>query len=436
MSIYGYEEAFGGADKTTAAMKTAMKDWSDAYYGTGSDGKDPCQRIAYTVVSKLVRTVFGEYRFSSPDEFARQIMETLDGQKKQAMQLTLVGGSCFLKPCPRADGFGFTLIPRENLLIFGRDAAGVPTDVGTAEKSTLGNFYYTLLERRSVDEAGYLTLENKLYRSGDSSSLGSPVPLNTHPDYADLPEKYRFPEPLGGVGLVQMKMPIQNCIDGSADGVSVYAAAMDLIENIDRNEYLLDQEFELGQSRVFTSSDLLEPESRELKSNLFVGLNEDMEHTGLTVFNPALREAAYIARKQEYLRNMESIIGLRRGMLCDANEEKRTATEVSSSAGDYNLTVIDLQSVWEQAVRDIMGLCILLGKQYKVPGVPGEAPAFSIDWGNGILYDEDKTWEAYRAMVSDGLLKPEIALGWRFGMPAETPEEQTAVRKKYMPENC
>ena len=57
----------------------------------------------------------------------------------------------------------------------------------------------------------------------------------------------------------------------------------------------------------------------------------------------------------------------------------------------------------------------------------------SIDWGNGILYDEDKTWADYLSMVSSGLLKPEIALGWRFGMPTETEADLAKIRKKYMP---
>ena len=37
-------------------------------------------------------------------------------------------------------------------------------------------------------------------------------------------------------------------------------------------------------------------------------------------------------------------------------------------------------------------------------------------------------------MVARGLLKPEIALGWRFGMPAETEADLAAIRAKYMPE--
>ena len=37
-------------------------------------------------------------------------------------------------------------------------------------------------------------------------------------------------------------------------------------------------------------------------------------------------------------------------------------------------------------------------------------------------------------LVSSGLLKDELMLGWYFGEPCETPVEQQAIREKYMPE--
>ena len=114
---------------------------------------------------------------------------------------------------------------------------------------------------------------------------------------------------------------------------------------------------------------------------------------------------------------------------------ERTATEVTSSEGDYNLTIIDLQEVWTQAVKDAVKLCGILGRLYHVPGATEIDPDdVTIDWGNGVLFDEEKTWANYLDMVSRGLLKPEIALGWKFGMPTETEADLAAIRAKYMPE--
>ena len=435
MRIYSYEEAFGAVDLTSRPMRRAIGQWFDAYYGNAEDGADPCQRVAYTVVSKLVRTVLGEYQAVSQDPFCQAVLTKLGEKTRQAMEMSLVGGECYIKPCPEKAGFSFTLIPRDHVLVFGRDAAGNVTDIGTVEQSVRGRCYYTLLERRSVDENGYLTMENKLFRSYNAQNLGQEVPLDSHPEYGNLPAVYRYDTPVGSVGLVQLRTPMLNCVDGSRDGVSLFAPAMGLIRAIDENERQLREEFIRGQSRIIASRDLLTEGAngeKLLTDHLFVGLDDDPEQVGITLFSPQLRYEAYLERKQEYLRNVESVIGLKRGMLSDANVEDRTATEIASSAGDYNLTVMDFQRMWEQALRETLALCCRLARLYQV-GQPPESPEFSVDWGNGILYDEDKTWQDYQAMVASGLLKPEIALGWRFNMPSQTDEERENIRKRLMP---
>ena len=58
MSIYGYESAFGAWDQTSKAMRSAIEDWFSLYYGKAEADAEPAQRIAYTVVTKLVRTIF------------------------------------------------------------------------------------------------------------------------------------------------------------------------------------------------------------------------------------------------------------------------------------------------------------------------------------------------------------------------------------------
>lgn len=432
MSIYGYEEAFGAWDKTSGAMRKAIDEWFSLYYQqSATEESDPCQRIGYSVVNKLVKTIFGEYQTTAKDPITQAVVKNLDRQRKQAAQLALVGGECYIKPCPGQEGFSFTLIPRNNVLIFGRDADGIPTDLGTVEKSAYGNFYYTLLERRTVDAQGYLTIENRLYRSSSSTSLGKAVPLSDHPSYGMLPASYRYPVKIGSVGLARMKTPMLNCVDGSPDGVAVYAPAVGLIRNIEQNEAQLNGEFNRGESRIIVSADLLN-RNRELSDHLFVGLDEDPERVGITTFAPQLREKSYIARKQEYLRDVESMIGLKRGSLSDAYLEERTATAIESSAADYNLTILDLQSMWEEALCESLRICSVLAGLYKLPVPDGN---ISVDWGNGVLYDEDRTWEAYQGMVTTGLLKPEIALGWRFNMPTNTKEDLQAIRNRFMPDN-
>ena len=205
MRIYDYQQAFGAWDKTTRAMRGALKSWFDAYYDSQpTKDRDPCQRIAYTVVSKITKTVFGEYALTAADPFLAGVMAELDGKAKEAMQLALVGGECYIKPCPHSGGFSFALIPRSNVLVFARNPQGDPTDIGTVERSTHGKYYFTLLERRTVDEQGMLTIQNRLYRALNDRELGTAVPLSVHPDHARLADAYTYQSPVGSVGLLGM----------------------------------------------------------------------------------------------------------------------------------------------------------------------------------------------------------------------------------------
>jgi A118 family predicted phage portal protein len=436
----GYVAAFGSQDLTSERMRKAIAEWFDLYYhGEATEEADPCQRIPYTVVTKITRAVFSEYTAKTEDAYAEILLKELGKVGATAMQTALVGGEALIKPVIDATRkqILFGIVPRNNILVFARDAHGNMTDIGTMEVSTAGNCYYTLLERRTVDGKGFLTIQNKLFQSYNKGNLGQQVPLSKLPQYAELPEKYTFVKPVHSVGLINLRTPMVNCVDGSADGVSVYAAAVGLIHNINRNEAQLNGEFDRAESRIVVSADMMQKDvhgNKTLKDKIFVGLDEDPETIGINLFSPALREASFLARKQEYLRNVENVIGLKRGLLSEVEAAERTATEITSSAGEYNLTVIDFQQMWEKAVRETMHVCSVLGQLYKVENakdIPDDAVI--IDWGNGVLYDENKTWEDYKNMVAAGLLAPEVALGWKFGLPCDTPEERAVIRAKYMP---
>ena len=87
--------------------------------------------------------------------------------------------------------------------------------------------------------------------------------------------------------------------------------------------------------------------------------------------------------------------------------------------------------MWESAIRQLLCLCRCLAELYGLGRFP-EAK-LQMDWGNGVLFDEDKLWHEYRQMALDGLIAPEVALGWRFNMPAVTEADRAAIRSRYMP---
>ena len=455
-SVISTAQGFGSPDVTTSAMRAAIKEWFGTYFRQeAGDKKDPCMRLAYTIVHKLDKGVFAEYKSDILDKektskgaWMDANLSLLDLAKSDIMQWMLVGGEVYVKPVPRTGPDGKTVfrpqpIRRNRAVILARDGDGRITGIGTAEESTRGGKYYTLLEKRTVDAAGYLTIENKLFEASDHNSLGTRVPLARLAQYEALPDRYTYPRPVGGLGLAVLRVPLVNCVDGSADAVSIYEPAMQVIQNIDRMEYLHGREFELGRHRIVAPGEMLRsgPDGeRRLEDSVFENIGpaftNDQQRAGLTVFSPALRQEAYEARTQEYLRTVENLIGLKRGLLSDAQEVEKTAFEIASTAGDYNLSLQDLQSGWFDGVRDYLRICDSLGQMYRYcdQSAWDVTEQLAITWGNGVLYDPDKEWQQECELVRLGYLRPEIALGHRYDMPCETEEDWKAIREKYMPD--
>jgi len=440
--IQNFEEAFNVKDITSQDMKDAITDWYWLYYNrVSTDTEDPCQRMAYTVVNKLTKTVFSEYEAKSKNDFASALLAALDRRKDQAMQQALIGGECFLKPIFVNGRIEFSVIPRRNYIPLGRNELDAITDIGTQESTEVGGYYYTLLERRTIDANGYLTIENRLYRSDSKEIIGTPVSLTSLDKYAALQPVVTLPQPLWSLGLIPIKTPMENCVDGSEDGVAVYAAAAGLIHLINVNEKQLAGEFERGESRIIISNDLMKTDpitgKRKFTDHIFTGIEDNPEDVGITIFSPELRHESFLARKTEYLRNIETLIGFKRGLFSDVEDTDKTATEITNSAGDYNLTIQDFQAMWGDAVKEAFRVCSILGQMYKVPGTVQLNPDKDVEigWGDGVLFDRARTWTELTGMVASGLLKPEIAIAWYFDLPMpKTEAELNKIRTEYMPE--
>lgn len=427
------EQAFGKNDVTTPKMHAAIREWLDLYYGAARPGEDPAARLPVLIAGKLCRTVFAEYEPRAAHPRLRTDLEALGRVRQTALQYALVGGECLLKPVPERDGFRFVPIRRDCYVPLGRDSRGRLTAVGTMELFGHAGRSYALLERRTAGADGLL-IESRLAEL-NGAVLGRCVPLDTVPDCADLIPELLLPG-VPGIGMAALRTPLANCVDGSGEAVSVYAPAVGLIRALGRCDAQLETEFRNGASRVFASEDLLRPDAsgrRALRDDLFVGLPDDPANVGVTVYSPALREQSYLARRQDLLRSCENLLGLKRGLLSEAADTERTAAEIHATGADYDLTIRALQAAWEDAARQAMDQCAALSRLYGLPGGDWDPQAFTLDWGDGVLYDRSRVWAEQQAMVAAGLLRPELALAWYYGLPHESEADLRAIRERYMP---
>ena len=429
------EQAFGKSDVTTPKMRAAQREWLELYYGAARPGEDPAARLPVVLVGKLSRTVFAEYESSldDPDPWMQGALAALDSVRGTAMQYAMAGGECLLKPVLKPGGPAFVPLRRDCYVPLARDSAGALQAVGSMELLTGNGRRYALLERRCAGAEG-LTIETRLFEV-NGQTLGRSVPLNTLPACEGLVPELVLPG-VPGVGLAALRMPLVNCVDGSGEAVSLYAPAVGLIRALARCDAQLEAEFRNGASRVFASEDLLRTDAagrRGLRDDLFVGLPDDPANVGVTVYSPALREQSYLNRKQDILRSIENVLGMKRGLLSEAADTERTAAEIAATGADYDLTIRELQRTWEAAARQAMALCAALGRLYGQYGGTFDPRALTIDWGDGVLYDRARLWEEQRQMVADGLLRPELALAWYFSLPHDGEDALAAIRQKYMP---
>ena len=314
-SIISTDECFGQPDVTSQEMRTAINAWRDTYLKReGDKTSDPCMRMAYVIVHKLQKGVFAEYSSDILDKektakgkWMDRNLSQLDLIRDSILQWMLIGGECWVKPVPRPGPDGSTifaplLVHRTDAVILAREPDGRVTSIVTAEHTARGSQYYTLLERRTVDANGYLTIENKLYASFDRGTLGVRTALSKLDRYAQLPDLYTYPVPVGGVGMTPLRVPLANCVDGSMDAISIYEPAMGLIRNIDQNEKQLNDEFELARHRVVAPAEMLKvgrDGRRTLDDSVFVAMKDVHGDMVPFAFTPQLRDEPYERREQK-----------------------------------------------------------------------------------------------------------------------------------------
>lgn len=423
-------------DCTTEPMQQAIDEWFAMYFQQEvTQQEEPCQRLPTLIVHKLSRSCFGEYQAKSHQPFGDMLLKQIARVKRKAIQLTLIGGEAWIKPILREDGFDFEVMRRDSVLVLARDANGQAIDIASGCEFFKEETRYAFIERRIQTPQG-VRIENRLFQYLEKREKAVEISLNQIEEYAALSPEVLLPK-IEGLGLIWLHNPMENCVDGSGDSVSIYAPAVGLIRAINQNERQLSREFEHGESRVFASVDLLRRNGfghLELPKGLFVGLDDDPQTTGITIYSPTLRQESFLQRKKEYLRNLESLIGLKRGLLSEVDSLQRTAAEITGSSGEYSLTIREIQQIWEDGLEQAIKLCTKLADLYKIPKAVQLSfeKDISICWGDGIFSTSESRWQELVQMVQLGLMKPEVALGERFGLPYDTKEQRKKIFERYI----
>lgn len=176
-----FRDAFGVEDITSEQMRRSFLKCYNMYYANEPDcNYDQAMAIPRVIVDGLEKPVFGEYEATVDEDTPKgkvvaRLLQNFEKERKEAFTHVMIGGEGFIKPIPRRDNFVFGFISRPNMVVLARDFEGAITSLGTSEvtikQEDRRKIYYTLLERRTVDDEGYLTIESRLYRTEDSQDI-------------------------------------------------------------------------------------------------------------------------------------------------------------------------------------------------------------------------------------------------------------------------
>lgn len=389
----------------TQAMIDAINDWKNMLSGKA----DWCE--SYVESLRLEEGICREFADAALAEMEMQILnnEQLDKTLKKAavdlnkkMQNGLALGSLVLRPLG-PDKFEY--ITADKMIPISFDDDGKPNDIAFLSVKRVGeNNYYFRLERHYFTN-GNLTIENNCYHSQSRSDIGQRCELENVPEWANIQ-----PGPIIYPGMTQMDFgyyqnPVENKIDESGCGVSIYESAIGLIRKADRQAARLDWEYESGERAIHVDERALKHSKGKtylpkLSNRLYRGLNLDdgKDKELFKEYSPQMRDEAYKRGLEECKREIEFNVGLAYGDLSDVQNVEKTATEVlTSKTRKYN-RVTAIQNNLEKCLQDFVQALAFYNGCY-MSGIE-----FACKFKDSILTDEESERQQDRQDVSMGAM--------------------------------
>ena len=354
-----------------------------------------CREFADSVLVEM------EAKILNNDKMDRVLQKSLSDMNKK-LQTGLALGAMVLRPLG-PDAAEYVAADKFIVISFADD--GTPNDIAFLVVKCIGeNDYYTRVERHYFTN-GNLTIENKCYHSQSQSDIGQICSLEEVPEWANI-----LPGPVIYPGMVQMDFgyyqnPIENKVDGSACGVSMYESAENLIRKADIQGARLDWEYDSGERAIHIDERALKKSGGKtylprLKKRLYKGLNLDdgKDKELYKEYSPEMRDEAFRRGLEEYKREIEFNVGLAYGDLSDAQEVDKTATEVLvSKTRKYN-RVTAIQGKLEECLNGFVTALAFYNGSY-MSGVE-----FTCEFNDSILADEESERQQDRQDVSMGVM--------------------------------
>ncbi len=416
----------GGVGELTAVsseMASAIRLWNDMY--ETKRGLHLPAAIASEMARMITIELNSSISGSSRAEFLNGIYSGVIDNIRVPVEYGCACGGMVMKPYFANGTIVVDFVRAENFIPTAVDDAGKIIGAIFVQRIFEGGTYYTKLEEHSLKENTY-TIKNRAYVSRSAGVLGRVCDMGTISAWKDIAEEMTIGNvkaPLFGY----FKPATANSIEqGSVLGASVFANAVNLIEDADKQYERLLWEFESGERALIANSMAFRTDKNgNIKlpdKKLYRTLDVD-DVDFFREWTPNIRENSYINGLDRIFRQIEFNCGLAYGTLSDANNSDKTAEEIRTSKQRSYATVTDNQKALRNALCDLVYAMDVWCTLYSL--APMGKYDISFDFDDSIVADRKTEFEEKCVLVEKGIMSAWEFRMWYFG-------EDEAVAKEHI----
>lgn len=415
--MFGYSEIkriIGQDVALSGTMINAINDWKDMLNGcapwvAGSDYVESleiergiCREFADVVLTEMESSVSNK----KLDEYYQKAVAGLNEKLQDGLGL----GSFILKALPEGK---YEFVKADSFIPIRFDDDGKPSDCAFLTLKRMGeNQYYTKIERHRFENGGLL-IENSVFFSEDKSHIGRRASLKDVAEWEKI-QPVAWYQGMDKMDFGYYRNPIENNVDESPCGVSVFNDAINRIRKADIQGSRIDWEYESGERAVHVDESALKHQNGrvsmgKLNKRLYRGLNLEFgkDKELLQDYSPQMRDEAYHRGLEKIYRQIEFIVGLAYGDLSDVQEVEKTATEIKAAKNRKYNRVNAIQTKLKECLSDFVdGLAFW-------NGLYSSGYEFSCNFNDSILTDEETERQQDRQDMAAGVMtKVEYRMKW------------------------
>ncbi len=412
----------------SGVMAEKIKLWSDCYENRAEwlTDKYRGRHLPSAIAKEMARLVTLEFKSELTGgrraEYLSGTYDKLIANAPLYTEYACAKGGVMLKPYLSGGYISSSYIQADSFFPTAFDGSGNITGCIFAERKMVGKKFYTRLETHDYSKDLYI-VKNAAYLSDNADMLGRQVSLSSVPEWSELAAEValkNFSRPL----FCYFKMPGANQFDSSSPlGVSVFANAVDAIQDADEQYARLLWEFEGSELAVNVDVTALDVSGKsgvpKHNKRLYRGFDSENLYE---VFSPAIRDQSLLNGLNDILRNVEHLSGLAFGTLSRIDDTEKTATEVKASKQRSYCTVSAIQKSLRKSLEEYLvcleNLCDFYGL------APKDKIEQSFEFDDSLITDSETDQRIWLQEVAAGIMSPAEYRMRRYG---ETEQQALAA---------